>query len=134
MSSPYGRGGTIRQQDNQACNIARSAIARSLALEAQRTGVIVSAIIAKIMLNQATPAPIDNLWTRIQNDATLREIKAKTDANIDAYRQFAGWVQGERRNIEYDQKRRLDDEIGFRIFAQRFGNNPRLVRLHLIPA
>lgn len=134
MYSPYGRQGTIRQQDNQACNIARSAIARSLALEAQRTAVIVSTIIGRIMLNNATPSPIENLWTAIQNDATLRAIMVRTDAHTDAYKQFAGWVQGERRNIEYEQKKRLDDEIGFRIFAQRFGNNPRLVRLHLIPA
>ncbi len=134
MYSPYGRDGNIRQQDNQACNIARSAIANSLALEARRTAVIVSTIIGKIMMNQATPKPIEDLWTDIQNDATLREIKSKTDVNVDAYNQFSGWVQGERRNIAYDQKRRMDDEIGFRIYTQRFGNCKRLVRLHLIPA
>ncbi len=85
-------------------------------------------------MNQATPKPIEELWTDIQNDATLREIRDRTDANVDAYRQFAGWVQGERRNIAYDQKRRMDDEIGFRIYTQRFGNCKRLLRLHLIPA
>lgn len=134
MYTPYGRQGTIRQQDNQACNIARSAIAGSLALEARMTAVIVSTIIAKIILNQATPKPIEDLWKDIQNDPTLRIIRSKTDANVDAYCQFNGWVQGARRHVADEEKTRMEDEIGFRIYTHRFGNCKRLARLHLIPA
>jgi hypothetical protein len=132
--SPFSRKGTIRQQDTQACNIARSAIARSLALEARRTTLLVSAMIRKVTLNQLTPKPIEDLWKDVQNDVILRLLRGKTDANVDAYCQFSGWVEGERRNLASDEKRRMDDEIGFRIYTHRFGNCTRLGRLHLIPA
>ena len=132
--TPYSRQGTIRQQDKQACNIARSAIAGSLALEARRTALLVSAIIAKIILSQATPKPIEDLWKDIQNDPTLRTIRSKTNANVDAYCQFNGWVQGSRRNVADEEKKRMEDEIGFRIYTHQFGNCKRLAQLHLVPA
>lgn len=134
MYTPYSRQGTIRQQDNQACNIARSAIAGSLALEARRTAVLVSALIANIILNQASPKSIEDLWKDIQSDRTLRTIRSKTDANVDAYCQFNGWVQGARRNVADEEKKRMEDEIGFRIYTHQFANCKRLARLHLISA
>lgn len=134
MYSPFSRKGTIRQQDIQACNIARSAIARSLALEARRTAVLVSAIIHNVMLNRVTPKSVEDLWKAVQNDAILRELRSRTDANVDSYSQFSGWVDGERRNLASDEQRRLDDEIGFRIYTHQFGNCVRLARLHLISA
>jgi len=133
--TPYGRYGTIRQQDIQACNIARSAIANSLALEARRTAVLVSALISKIKANLLAPKPLDDLWRDIQNDSTLRQLRGTTDANVDDFSQFAGWVEGARRHLASDEKKRLENEVGFRIYTQlHFGNCTRLARLHLIPA
>lgn len=40
--NPFTSNGTIRQEDIQACNIARSAIARSLAQEARQTALLVT--------------------------------------------------------------------------------------------
>lgn len=134
MYSPFSRKGTIRQQDHQACNIARSAIARSLELEARRTAVLVSAIIQNVMLNRVTPKSVDALWKVVQNDGILRQLRSTTDANVDSYSQFSGWVDGARRNLASDEQRRLDDEIGFRIYTHQFGNCARLARLHLISA
>ena len=135
MSTPYSRHGTIRQQDIQACNIARSAIANSLALEARRTAVLVSAIISNITANLLPPRPVEDLWKDIQNDTTLRQIRGRTDANVDAYRQFAGWVEGARRHMASDERNRMETEIGFRIYTYlRFGSCKRLARLRLIPA
>ena len=135
MYTPYGRYGTIRQQDIQACNIARSAIANSLALEARRTAVLVSALISKIKANLLAPKPLDDLWRDIQNDSTLRQLRGTTDANVDDFSQFAGWVEGARRHLASDEKKRLENEVGFRIYTQlHFGNCTRLARLHLIPA
>lgn len=134
MSSPYSSNGNIRQQDRQACNIARSAIAQYLALEARQTAVIVSSTIGRILLNQETARPLDEIWKQIQNHPDLRLITRKADANVDDYRQFAGWVNGERRNIANVEKKRLEDEVGFRIFTARFGNCVRLQKLHLAPA
>ncbi len=135
MYTPYSRYGTIRQQDIQACNIARSAIAKSLALEARRTAVLVSAIISNITANLLAPKPIEDLWKDIQNDATLRQIRSNTDANVDDFTQFAGWVEGARRHLASDEKKRIETEVGFRIYTYlTFGNCQRLARLHLIPA
>jgi hypothetical protein len=133
--TPYSRHGTIRQQDIQACNIARSAIAKSLALEARRTAVLVSALIHNITANLLAPKPIEDLWKHIENDATLRQIRSRTDANVDDFCQFAGWVKGARRQLASDEKNRMDKEIGFRIYTYvHFGPWSRLTRLHLIPA
>jgi len=135
VNTPYSRYGTIRQQDIQACNIARSAIANSLALEAQRTAVLVSAIIRQITGNILAPKPIEDLWRDIQNDASLRQLRSTTDANVDDFNQFAGWVAGARRHLSSDEKKRLETEVGFRIYTQlHFGNCKRLARLHLSPA
>ena len=135
MYTPYSRYGTIRQQDIQACNIARSAIANSLALEARRTAVLVSAIISNITANLLPPTPIEDLWKDIQNDATLRQIRSRTDANVDAFSQFAGWVEGARRHMASDERTRMHNEIGFRVYTYlSFGNCKRLARLHLTPA
>ena len=135
MYTPYSRYGTIRQQDIQACNIARSAIANSLALEARRTAVLVSALISKITGNMLAPKPIEDLWKDIQNDATLRQLRGITDANVADFTQFAGWVEGARRHLASDEKKRLETEVGFRIYTRlHFGNCKRLARLHLIPA
>ena len=135
MNTPYSRYGTIRQQDIQACNIARSAIANSLALEARRTAVLVSAIIRQITGNMLAPKPIEDLWSDIQNDASLRQLRSTTDANVDDFNQFAGWVEGARRHLSSDEKKRLETEVGFRIYTQlHFGNCKRLARLHLVPA
>ena len=134
MYTPFSRHGTIRQQDIQACNITRSAIARSLVLEARRTAVLVTTIICKIHTNQMTPTSIEALWNDILNDSTLCELRRRTDANVDAYSCFVGWVEAERRNLASDEKRRLDDEIGFRIYTHRFRHCKPLPRLHLLPA
>lgn len=135
MYTPYSRYGTIRQQDIQACNIARSAIAHSLSLEARRTAVLISAIISKIKGNILAPKPIEDLWNDIQNDVTLRQLRSTTDANVDDFSQFAGWVEGARRHLASDEKKRLDTEVGFCIYTHlHFGNYKRLARLHWIPA
>jgi hypothetical protein len=132
--SPFSRKGTIRQQDIQACNIARSAIARSLEFEARRTAVLVSAIIQNVMLNRVTPRSVEELWQAVQDDVILRQIRSRTDANVDSYSRFSGWVDGARRNLATIEQRRLNDEIGFRIYTHQFGNCARLARLHLISA
>jgi hypothetical protein len=132
--TPFSRKGTIRQQDIQACNITRSVIARSLEFEARRTTVLVNALICKIQTNQMSPNSIEALWNVILNDSTLRELRRRTDANVDGYCRFNGWVEGVRRNLASDEKRRLEDEIGFRVYTYRFGHCRRAARLHLIPA
>ena len=135
VSTPFSRHGTIRQQDIQACNIARSAIAKSLVLEARRTAVLVSAIISNISANLLPSKPIEDLWKDLQNDATLRQIRSRTDANVDAFPQFTGWVEGARRHMASGETTRMENEIGFRIYTHlTFGNCKRLARLHLIPA
>lgn len=132
--NPFTSNGTIRQEDIQACNIARSAIARSLAQEARQTALLVTSIIGKIMMREAVALPVEDLWKQVQNNAELRAITRITNANVDAYSQFSGWVVGERLNIAYNQKTRLESALGNRIFQRRFGNCERLCRLHLIPA
>jgi len=88
--TPFSRQGTIRQQDIQACNITRSAIARSLVLEARRTTLLVTTIICKVHNNQMTPKSIEALQNDILNDSTLRELRRRTDANVDTYSCFVG--------------------------------------------
>ena len=127
--SPFTSSGTLRQEDIFACNIARSAIARSLALEARQTALLVSDLIAR---NQAHIQPIEHLWTDIQADATLRSARRNTDAHVDAYMQFAGWVRGARSQLAYAQKLRLTHAFGQRVQAHRFRNSDRLARLHLL--
>jgi len=81
------------------------------------------------------PKPIEDLWKDIQNDASLRQLRSTTDANVDDFNQFAGWVEGARRHLASDETKRLEIEVGFRIYTQlQFGNCKRLARLHLLPA
>ena len=135
MYTPYSRGGTIREQDIQACNIARSTIASSLALEARRTAVLVTALISKINGNVLPPKPIEDLWKDIQDDSILRQLRCSTDTTVDDFPQFAGWVDGARRHLASDEKHRLESEVGFRIYTQlHFGNCKRVARLHLTAA
>ena len=129
--NPFSSSGTIRQEDIFACNIARSAIARSLALEARKTELLVSDLIGK---NKPITLPIADLWTQLQADATLRSFARNTDAHVDAYTQFAGWVQGARSRLAYTQKQRLLTAFGPRLDAHRFRNSDRLSRLHLLVA
>jgi len=127
--SVFSSHGTIRQEDVFACNIARSAIARSLALEARHTEFLVTDTIAR---NQAGTLPIAVLWMRIQSNSNLRSIVSKTDAHVDAYSQFATWVKAARSRLAYAQKARLTAAFGPRIHAHRFRNGDRLTRLHLL--
>ena len=126
--SPFSSSGTIRQEDIFACNIARSAIARSLALEARKTELLVSDLIGK---NKVITLPIADLWMQLQADATLRSFARHTDAHVDAYTQFAGWVHGARSRLAYIQKQRLLTAFGPCLRAYRFRNSDRLTRLHL---
>ncbi len=125
----FSSDGTIRQEDLFACNIARSAIARSLALEARHTEFLVTDTIAR---NQADNLPIAVLWMRIQSNSNLRSIVGKTDAHVDAYSQFATWVKGARSSLAHAQKSRLTAAFGPRLQAHRFRNGDRLTRLHLL--
>ena len=126
--SPFSNTGTIRQEDIFACNIARSEIARSLALEARKTELLVTDVIAR---NESITLPIADLWQQIQADAKLRSFARNTDAHVDAYTQFAGWVRGARLRLAYTQKQRLIIAFGPRLHAHRFRNSDRLTRLHL---
>lgn len=129
--SPFSNTGTIRQEDIFACNIARSAIARSLALEARKTELLVNDLIAR---NEPLTLPIADLWKQIQDNATLCSFVRTTDAHVDAYTQFAGWVRGARSRLAYIQKLRLTTAFGPRLQAHRFRNSDRLTRLHLSAA
>lgn len=129
--SPFSNTGTIRQEDIFACNIARSEIARSLALEVRKTELLVSDVIAR---NEPITLPIADLWQQIQADAKLRSFVRNTDAHVDAYTQFAGWVRGARSRLAYTQKQRLIIAFGPRLQAHRFRNSDRLTRLHLSAA
>lgn len=128
---PFTSNGTNRQEDFHACNIARSAIARSLASEARQTELLVSDTIAR---NHSTNLCIADLWTQIQANSNLRSFARQTDAHVDAYSQFAGWVKGFRSRLAYAQKVRLTAEFGERLHARRFRNGNRLTRLHLLGA
>lgn len=125
----FSSHGTLRQEDIFACNIARSAIARSLALEAKQTELLVSDVIA---MNPANSLPIADLWTRIQSNAYLRSIVCRTDAHVDAYSQFAPWVRGARSHLAHTQKLRLLAAFGHRLHAHRFRNSDTLTRLRLL--
>ena len=127
--SVYSREGTIRQEDIFACNIARSAIARSLALEARHTELLVTDTLAR---NPVTTLTIAVLWLRIQSNSNLRAIVSKTDAHVDAYSQFAPWVRRVRSRLAHAQKLRLTTAFGPRLHAHRFRNSDRLARLHLL--
>ena len=126
--SPFSNNGTIRQEDIFACNITRSNIARSLALEVRKTELLVSALIAR---NEPITLPIADLWKQIQADATLLSFVRHTDAHVDAYTQFAGWVRAARLRLADTQTQRLITAFGPRIHAHRFRNSDRLTRLHL---
>ena len=73
--TPFSNDGTIRQQGIQARNIARQAIAKAIAEEAERTGVLVSNIIRRITMNQLAPKSVEDLWNDIQMDGTLAMIQ-----------------------------------------------------------
>ena len=127
--TPFSNHGTIRQEDVVACNVARSAITRSLALEARRTAILVTNLISRTHPRTLT---IADLWTQIHNDPSLRSIVSKTDAYVDAYMQFAGWVKGARSRVAYAQTLRLSTALDQQIYAHRFRNSDRLTRLHLL--
>ena len=78
--TPFSNDGTIRQQGIQARNIARHAIAKAIAEEAQRTGVLVSNTISRITMNQLAPKSVEDLWNDIQMDESLAMIQRKADA------------------------------------------------------
>jgi len=130
---PYSSNGTIRQEDIHACNIARSTIERSLALEAQYTALLVANLITAVLSNKAPLRPINELWKQIQEHPSLCAIVRQTDVNVADYNQFAGWVKGRRSRIASIQKSRLHDAFAARLFTHRFGNSVRLTRLHLLP-
>src|ERR1044072_2093305 len=90
IMSAYTTNGTIKQQDFEARNIARSAIARSLAQEAKYTSILVTLLITHLVTSSALIASIDDLWTRLQNNSDLRLLMNTTDANVDAFNQFSG--------------------------------------------
>lgn len=130
---PYSSNGTIRQEDIHACNIARSTIERSLALEAQHTAYLVATLITAVLSNKAPLRPINELWKQIQEHPSLRAIVRQTDVNVADYNQFAGWVKGKRSHVASIQISRLQDALAARLFTHRFGNSVRLTRLHLLP-
>jgi hypothetical protein len=123
--APYSTNGTIRQQDFEARNIARSAIARSLAQEAKYTTILVTILITQIVTSTALIASIDDLWTRLQNNSDLRLLMNTTDANVDAFNQFSGWVNRARFALACAQKRRLTRALQPRLSRQHFGNSVR---------
>ena len=122
IMAPYTTNGTIRQQDFEARNIARSAIARSLAQEATHTTILVTLLISQLVTSNALIAPIDDLWNRLQNNPALRLLMNTTDANVDAFTQFSGWVNGARFALACAQKRRLTRALQARLSQQCFGN------------
>ena len=63
---PFTSNGTNRQEDIHACNIARSAIEHSLALEAHHTALLVATLITAVLSNRAPLRPINDLWKQIQ--------------------------------------------------------------------
>lgn len=118
----YTTDGTIRQQDFEARNIARSAIARSLAQEAEHTTLLVTFLISQLVTSTALISPVDALWNSLQNNSTLRLLMNTTDANVDAFTQFSGWVTAARSALASTQKRRLTRALQARLSQQRFGN------------
>lgn len=132
--NPFSTNGTIRQEDIQASNIARSTIARSLAQEAQRTAILVDLILEQVSQNRLNSRSVDQLWADLQNDAHLQQIRQKADANASDYPNFAGWLNGQRLNLETAQRIRLAASMNERIFQRRFGNCLKLQKLHLVPA
>ena len=122
IMSAYTTNGTIRQQDFEARNIARSAIARSLAQEAKQTTILVTLLISRLVTSTALIASIDDLWTRLQNNSDLRLLMLTTDAHIDAFNQFSGWVNAARFALASAQKRRLTRALQARLSQQRFGH------------
>ena len=117
----YTTNGTIRQQDFEACNIARSAIARSLAHETLTTTTLVTKLIALLVTSTALVASVDDLWARLQNNSDLRLIMNTTDANVDAFTQYSGWVNGARFALASAQKSRLSRALYPRLLRQRSG-------------
>lgn len=116
----YTTNGTIRQQDFEARNIARSAIARSLAQEATYTTILVTRLLALLLNSTALVASVDDLWSRLQNNSDLRLIMHTTDANVDAFTQFSGWVDRARFTLASAQKSRLASALHSRLLQQRF--------------
>ncbi len=123
--SAYTTNGTIRQQDFEARNIARSAIARSLAQEAKHTTILVTLLITQLITSTTLIASIDDLWTRLQNNSDLRLLMNKTDVTVDAFTQFAGWVNGARFALASAQKRRLTRALRIRLSQQCSGHSVR---------
>ena len=117
----YTTNGTIRQQDFEARNIARSAIARSLAQETLTTTVLVTRLIALLVTSTALVASVDDLWARLQNNSDLRLIMNTTDANVDAFTQYSGWVNGARFALASAQKSRLSRALYPHLSRQRSG-------------
>jgi hypothetical protein len=58
----YSTNGTITQQDFEARNIARST----------HTTILVTLLISQLVTSTTLIAPIDDLWTRLQYNSTLR--------------------------------------------------------------
>ena len=122
---PYTTNGTIRQQDFEARNIARSAIARSLAQEANYITILVTLLITQLVTSTALIASVDDLWTRLQTNSDLRLLMNKTDLTVDAFTQFSGWVNGARFALASAQKRRLTRALQNRLSQQSLGNSVR---------
>lgn len=117
----YTTSGTIRQQDVEARNIARSAIARSLTQETLKTSALVTRLIALLVTSTALVASVDDLWARLQNNSDLRLIMNTTDANVDAFTQYSGWVNGARFALASAQKSRLSRALYPHLSRQRSG-------------
>lgn len=118
--SVYTNNGTIRAQDNEARNIARSVIKRSLAQEANQTAILVTRLIALLLTSTALIASVDDLWTRLQTHSALRNVMTITDANVDAFSQFSDWVNDARFAVASAQKSRLSRALHDRLLQQRF--------------
>lgn len=117
----YTTTGTIRQQDFEARNIARSVIARLLAQEALQTTILVNRLIDLLLTRNALVPTVDDLWNRLQNNSDLRLIITTTDANVDAFTQFSGWVNGARFALASKQNSRLSCALYPRLSRQRSG-------------
>jgi hypothetical protein len=65
---------------------------------------------------------VERIWTSIQNDKRLRDIRLVADSNAADYNEYAAWLNGQRLNIETSGQMRLAAELNEAVYQYRYAN------------
>ena len=121
MYTPFSNG-DIRQQEIQARNVARQRIAEAIAREIRRTDFLVDCVVELVKGRGMKATTVDQIWTKLQLDSPLNDIRLIADTNVADYPGFAPWLNGQRLTLQTKAKLRLGSELNDAMYQARFSN------------